>query len=125
MSIRKITSPASPEPPGGIFSQCLVVGDRVFISGQTATGDDMLAQARACFTKVRHLMEAAGASMADVVKLVIYVTDVSRRADVSRARLEVFSGDLPCSTLVEVRALVTPDLMIEVDAEAIIGASRK
>ena len=133
MTIRKITTPAVPEPPGGIYSQCLVVGERVFISGQTAGGPDgkaiggadMTAQARVCFARVRHLIEAAGASMSDVVKLVIYVTDISKRAEVSIARKEMFSGDFPCSTLVEIRSLVTPDLMIEIDAEAIIGASKR
>lgn len=131
MSIRKVTTSAVPEPPGGIFSNCLVVGDQVFLSGMTASGtdgkaiggDSMEAQARAVFAKIRDLVEAAGASVSDIVKLTIYVTDVTRRAEIGRARADAFPGQKPCSTLVEVKALVAPDLLIEVDAVAIIGAA--
>src|SRR5437868_6550188 len=105
--IRKITTPAVPEPPGGIYSQCLVVGDTVYIAGQTAGGpdggilggDSMLEQTRACFKKIKALMEAAGATMADIVKMTIYVTDMSKRPEVGKARGEVFTGDFPCSTM--------------------------
>lgn len=132
MSIRKITHPAVAEPSGGIYSNCLVVGNQVFLAGMTAGdatgkaigGDDMGAQARACFTKIKHLLEAAGSSMADIVKVTMYVTDIARRAELAPVRKEFFTGNLPCSTLVEVKALVTPDLLIEIDAVAIIGAWR-
>lgn len=131
MSIRKVTTPAVPEPPGGMFSNCLVVGNQVFLSGMTASGSDgkaiggdsMEGQARAVFAKVRGLVEAAGASLADVVKVTIYVTDITRRAEIGKARAEAFPGQKPCSTLVEVKGLVAPDLLIEVDAVAIIGAA--
>lgn len=131
MSIRRVTTPAVPEPPGGMFSNCLVVGNQVFLSGMTASGtdgkaiggDSMEAQARAVFAKVRELVEAAGASVADVVKLTIYVTDITRRAEIGKARADAFPGQKPCSTLVEVKGLVAPDLLIEVDAVAIIGAA--
>lgn len=132
MAIRKITTPAVPEPPGGMFSNCLVVGNQVFLSGMTASGpdgkaiggDSMEGQARAVLAKIGRLLEAAGASMADVVKLTIYVTDIARRAEIGTARGEAFPGQKPCSTLVEVKGLVAPDLLIEVDAVAIIGAAR-
>ena len=132
MAIRKITTPAVPEPPGGMFSNCLVVGDQVFLSGMTASGpdgkaiggDSMEGQARAVLAKIARLLEAAGASMADIVKLTIYVTDIARRAEIGKARAEAFPGQKPCSTLVEVKGLVAPDLLIEVDAVAIIGAAR-
>ncbi len=133
MSIRKVTTSSVPEPAGGIFSNCLVVGDQVFLSGMTASGpdgkaiggDSMEAQARAVFAKIGKLVEAAGASLADIVKLTIYVTDVARRAEIGRVRAEAFPGEKPCSTLVEVKGLVAPDLLIEVDAVAIVGASRR
>jgi enamine deaminase RidA (YjgF/YER057c/UK114 family) len=131
--IRKVTTPAVPEPPGGIYSQCLVVGDTVYIAGQTAGGadgsvlggDSMLEQTRHCFNKIKLLVEAAGATMADIVKMTIYVTDMSKRPDVSKARAEVFTGAFPCSTMIGVTALAQPGLMVEVDATAIIGASKK
>ena len=79
-------------------------------------------QSKAIFDKIRHLMEAAGGRMDDIVKVVIYVTDIKRREEVWKARREVFSGDFPVSTLVEVRSLAAPDLLVEVEAIAILGA---
>jgi 2-iminobutanoate/2-iminopropanoate deaminase len=67
-------------------------------------------------------MEAAGGRMDDIVKVVIFVTDIKRREEVWKARREVFSGDFPVSTLVEVRALAAPELLVEVEAIAILGA---
>ena len=132
MAITKVAAPAVPEPAGEIFSNCLVVGDQIFLSGMTASGPDgkaiggnsMEAQARAVMGKVRHLIEAAGATMADVLKITVYVTDISRRAEIGVVRNEFFPGNKPCSTMVEVKGLVTPDLLIEIDAVAIRGASR-
>ena len=132
MSIRKITTPTVPEPSGEIFSNCLMVGDQIFLSGATSSGpdgkaiggDSMEAQARAVMTKIRLLLEAAGATLADVVKITIYVTDISRRAELGKVRGEFFPGNKPCSTLVEIKALASPDLLIEIDAVAIRGASK-
>ncbi len=131
MAIRKVTTPQVPEPAGGIFSNCLVVGDQVFLSGMTASGpdgraiggDSMEAQARAVLAKIRLLVEAAGASMGDIVKLTVYVIDIARRAEIGKARAEYFPGQKPCSTLIEVKSLVAPDLLIEIDAVAIVGAA--
>jgi enamine deaminase RidA (YjgF/YER057c/UK114 family) len=83
----------------------------------------MYAQARAIFAKIKHLMEAAGGRMDDIVKVVIYVTDIKRREEVWKARREVFSGDFPVSTLIEIRALAAPDLLVEIDAIGILGAA--
>jgi enamine deaminase RidA (YjgF/YER057c/UK114 family) len=129
--IRKVVSPEVPEPPPGLFSNCLVAGGVVYLSGLHAgapgggvLGDRSVAdQTRRTLGKIRSLVEAAGASMADIVKLTVYVTDISRRAEVSAARREFFEGDFPCSTLVEVSALVAPELSVEIDAIAVIGAS--
>ena len=130
MKKRRISSPAVPEPPPQTWSNALVVGNQVFIAGMTARvgaetvgGDSMYGQARAIFDKIRQLMEAAGGRMDDIVKVVIYVTDIKRREEVWKARREVFSGDFPVSTLVEVRALAAPDLMVEVEAVAVFGAA--
>jgi enamine deaminase RidA (YjgF/YER057c/UK114 family) len=67
-------------------------------------------------------MEAAGGRMDDIVKVVIFVTDITRREEVWKARREVFSGDFPASTLVEVRALAVPEILVEVEAIAVLGA---
>jgi 2-iminobutanoate/2-iminopropanoate deaminase len=79
-------------------------------------------QAKAIFAKMGGLIEAAGGAMSDVVKVVIFVTDIKNREKVWRARREVFTGNFPVSTLVEVAALASPDLKVEIEAIAHIGA---
>jgi enamine deaminase RidA (YjgF/YER057c/UK114 family) len=74
------------------------------------------------FTKIRHLLAAAGGSMADVVKVTIFVTDITQREKVWQARREFFTGNFPASTLVQVAALANPSLKVEIEAVAHIGA---
>lgn len=134
-AIRRISSPDVPDAPPGLWSNCLMVDSIAYVSGTTARGrdpknvtveaKDEYQQARLIFTKIRALLEAAGGSMADVVKVVIYVVNIARREEVWRARREFFSGDFPTSTLVEVRALASPEILVEIDAIAHIGASRR
>lgn len=124
MTVRKVTTPKVPEPPGEIYSHCLVVGEQIFISGQTGTGDGMDAQARACFSKIASLLDAAGGAMSDIVKMTVYVTDMSKRPEFGKVRGEVFPGMKPCSTMVEVKGLAQPGLLVEVDVVAIKGAGR-
>jgi 2-iminobutanoate/2-iminopropanoate deaminase len=69
---------------------------------------------------VLRLIEAAGGTADDVVKLTVYLCDMDRRADFSIARREVFAEPLPCSTLVGINALIGADLLVEVDAVAMI-----
>ena len=127
---QRVSSPQVQDPPPQTWSNCLVVGSQVFIAGmisrtgtETVGGASMYEQARAIFAKIKHLMEAAGGRMDDIVKVVIYVTDIKRREEVWKARREVFSGDFPVSTLIEIRALATPDLLVEIDAIGILGAA--
>ena len=70
-------------------------------------------------------MEAAGGRMDDIVKVQIFVTDITRREEVWQTRREFFSGDFPVSTLVEVRALAAPELLVEVEAMGVLGAGGK
>lgn len=125
----RIVSPAVPEPPPERWSNCLRVGEMVFVSGMTARagekidGVDEYEQARVIFGKIRHLVEAAGGKVDDVVKLTIFLTDIRNNARVWQARREVFSGDFPTSTLVEVRALAAPEILVEIEAIAMIGSS--
>ena len=126
---KRVSSPQVPEPPPQTWSNCLAVGNQVFIAGMTARtgavvvgGDSMYEQSKAVFAKIKHLMEAAGGRMDDIVKVLIFVTDIKRREEVWKARREVFSGDFPVSTLVEARALAAPELLVEVEAVAVLGA---
>src|SRR5207302_10183772 len=85
--IVKARSPAVAEPPAGTWSNCLVVSGVAYVAGMTAAGTegDEDAQAKVNFTKIRHLLAAAGGSMADVVKVTIFVTDISQREQVWQA----------------------------------------
>jgi len=130
--IRKVSSPEVPEPAPGTWSNCLVVNGVAYVAGMIARGKDgkivdgdEYEQAKDIFAKVRHLVEAAGGSMADVVKVSIFVTDIKQREKVWRARREVFSGDFPASTLVEVAALAEPSVKVEIEAVAHLGAGAR
>ena len=124
--IVRVTSPGVPEPAPGTWSNCLVVNGVAYLAGMTAGGTegDEYAQAKAIFTKIRHLVEAAGGSMADILKVTIFVTDITQREKVWQARREFFTGNFPASTLVQVAALANPSLKVEIEAVAYIGASK-
>lgn len=123
--IVRVTSPEVSEPAAGTWSNCLVVNGIAYLAGMTAGGlqGDEYAQSKAIFTKIRHLLEAAGGSMADIVKVTIFVTDITQREKVWQARSEFFTGNFPASTLVQVAALANPSIKVEIEAVAYIGAS--
>lgn len=127
--ITRVTSPEAPEPPPGTWSNCLLVNGVAYVAGMIARGKDgrivegdEYAQAKVIFAKIKGLVEAAGGTMADVVKVTIFVTDITQREKVWRARREVFSGNFPASTLVQVAALAEPSVKVEIEAVAHIGA---
>jgi 2-iminobutanoate/2-iminopropanoate deaminase len=131
-SIVRAISPQVIEPPAGTWSNCLVAGGVAYLAGMTARGageagasGDEYAQSQAIFAKIRSLVEAAGGSMADIVKVTIFVTDISQREKVWRARREFFTGNFPASTLVQVAALADPSLKVEIEAVAHIGAGSR
>ena len=131
MPMTRITSEHVAEPQPETWSNCKVVGDQIFVSGmvsgyqdgEIAGGNDMYLQSRLIFEKIQHLMTAAGGVMADIAKVTIFVTDITQREEVWRARREFFSGDFPCSTLVEVAALAMPGLLVEIEAVGVLGGS--
>lgn len=132
MSMKRITSDLVAEPIPETWSNCKVHGDFFQIAGCVsgydndviAGGDDVYEQARITFTKIKNLVEAAGAVMDDIIKVTIFVTDITRREEVWKARREFFTGDFPCSTLVEVSALARPGLAVEIEAHGFIGSSK-
>ena len=127
----RVGAESVPEPPRpGMFSNARVHGDHFFLSGMHAGGpggpvggDDTYLQAKETFRRVQELTEACGASVDDILVLRVYLTDIADKAAVGRARSEVFSGDFPCSTLVQVAALVDPGLTVEVEAQGIRGSA--
>jgi enamine deaminase RidA (YjgF/YER057c/UK114 family) len=130
MKMQTVKTPKVREPKPQTWTNAKVCGNQFFVSGMTAhdlegnvQGDGaMYDQSRRTFQKIRDLVEAAGAKMDDIVQLNIFVTDIKAREDVWRARKEFFTGDFPCCTLVEVSALATPALSVEINATGFIGA---
>ena len=133
MSIRRVMSPAVPEPPPERWSNCLVADGIAYVSGMTARGLDAAAlaamdeyeQSKVVFGKIKGMVEAAGGTMADVVKITVYVTRIQNNVKVWAARREFFTGDFPASTLVEVSALAAPEILVEIEAIAHIGKGRR
>ena len=127
----RVSAESVPEPPRpGMFSNARVHGGHFFLSGMHAGGPDgpvggadTYAQAVEAFRRVKELTEACGAVVDDILVLRVYLTDIADKAAVGRARAEVFRGDFPCSTLVEVSALVEPGLAVEIEAQGVIGSA--
>lgn len=131
MSIRRVTSPSVPEPPPERWSNCLFVDGIAYVSGMTARAGDKVAgadeyeQSKVIFGKIKGMVEAAGGTMADVVKITVYVTNIKNNTKVWAARREFFTGDFPASTLVEVSALAAPEILVEIEAIAHIGKGKR
>lgn len=112
------------------YSRAVRVGDQVFVSGTTsvqsdgsvAGGSDAYAQARAALERIEAALREAGASLEEVVRTRIYVTDMRELDAVGRAHAECFGDVRPASTGVEVTALARPGMLVEIEADAIIGA---
>jgi len=110
------------------YSRAVRVGNVVEVAGTTAMDGDQLigkgdvyAQSRFIFEKIEKTLHEAGASMRDVVRTRMYVTDISRWEDVGRAHGEFFRDIKPASTMVEISGLVHPDMLVEIEVMAMIN----
>lgn len=83
--------------------------------------DDAYAQTKFILEKISKVLEQAGSSLKDVVRTRMYVTDISRWEDYGRAHGEFFSAIKPCTTMVEVSALIAPEYLVEIEATAILS----
>ncbi len=117
---QNVTSGHPFEPVFG-YSRAVRVGNQVHVSGTTADGADAYEQAANALTTISRALEKAGARLEHVVRTVVYVTDMGTHMDgVTRAHGEVFGDIRPASTLVAVTALVRPELVVEIEAYAIL-----
>lgn len=125
-------SPVSPYADSFGFSRAVRAGDHVFVAGCAAIGPngenvgvgDPAAQARRCFEVIEGALREAGASMDEVVMTRIYFVDAAHDDAVAEVHGEVFGHVRPVSTGVVVAALFHPEWLIEIEAHAVIGASR-
>lgn len=122
--------PDWPYSKNASFSQGVMVGETIYVAGQAALDadgkvvgvGDMKAQARQTFANIAAVLKEAGATLDDIVKITTYITDMSRYADYSAVRKEMFTNNLPASATVASPVLVFPELLIEIEAIAVKGS---
>ena len=123
---QRVSSGAVWEPVVG-YSRAVRAGQWVSVSGTTAAaegggavgGDDVAAQAREALRRIAVALEQVGAGLQDVVRTRIYVTDIGRWEQVGRVHGEVFGDVRPATSMVEVAALIDPDLLVEIEVVAV------
>lgn len=110
------------------YSRAVRVGDRIFVAGSTAVGTDgkvvgpgdAYAQTIQALNTIEAAIEAAGGAITDVVRTRMFVTDISRWQEIGRAHGEFFRDIRPAATMVEVSRLIDSDMMVEIEADAVI-----
>lgn len=110
------------------YSRAVKIGNQVFVTGTVATDEsgnavfpgDMYSQAKQALGNIERVLQRAGASMKDVVRTRMFVTDISRWQEVGRAHGEYFKDIRPCTTMVEVSKLIAPEYLVEIEADAVL-----
>jgi enamine deaminase RidA (YjgF/YER057c/UK114 family) len=110
------------------YSRAVKVGNTIEVTGTVAVGEDgktvgindAYAQARFAIQKIEKVLKQAGASLKDVVRTRMFVTDISRWEEYGKAHGEFFSAIMPCTSMIEVKGLIDPEYLIEIEATAIM-----
>jgi enamine deaminase RidA (YjgF/YER057c/UK114 family) len=107
------------------YSRAVRVGPHVAVAGTTGTGPagDIAAQTRDALRRIEIALHQAGAALSDVVRTRIYVTDISRWREVGAVHEQVFGAIRPAATMVEVSALIAPELLVEIEADAYVDSA--
>jgi enamine deaminase RidA (YjgF/YER057c/UK114 family) len=122
---QRISSGAKWEPIVG-YSRAVKVGNRIYVTGTTALGDDgeivgigdAYAQAQQCLRNIESALERLGAGLEHIVRTRMFVTDISRWEEYGRAHGDFLGKVMPATTMVEVKALIDPRMLIEIEADA-------
>ena len=122
-------STGTPWEPIVGYSRAVRVGNQIWVAGTTATDasgklvgiGDAGAQTRQVLANIRAALERAGARIEDVVRTRIFVTDIAQWEAIGRAHGEVFANIRPATAMVEVRQLIDPDMLVEIEADAVIS----
>ena len=128
MERRNISSGSQWEPVVG-YARAVRVGTQVYVAGTTATGadgsvvgpGDLYAQTKRALAIIEAALAEAGASMRDVVRTRMFVTDIARWEEAGRAHGEVFGEIRPATTMGEVSRLIDAAMLIEIEADAVVG----
>jgi enamine deaminase RidA (YjgF/YER057c/UK114 family) len=104
------------------YSRAVRTGSHIAVAGTTGGGEDIAAQTREALRRIEIALKQVRASLSDVVRTRIFVTDISRWEEVGAVHAEVFGDIRPVATMVEVSALISPDLLVEIEVDAYLDA---